>query len=146
MSDHATDTPVAAQTAAAFDHAAKKAYLLYDQLRDMRRNVRHVSSLDGIAHFIHMANRKTEQIKAVLKLDADVVETLVFLEPIDANTSQSEYPSAIIDGKRGQFMVISGVLMGALRNFMRLYLSEQDRANFAITEEFFTRPDDNPGT
>ena len=42
--------------------AAKKAYLIFDQLKNMRRNVRHITSLDGIKHFITMANNKAEDL------------------------------------------------------------------------------------
>jgi hypothetical protein len=117
--------------------AAKQAFLIYEQLQNMRRNVRHISSLDGIAHFIELFNVKTEEINSVLANDPAMLETISFLKPIDTNVQQSEYPSAIIDGKRGQFMVISGVLMTALRNFMRFYLTKEDQEKFGLTEAFF---------
>ena len=114
--------------------AAKRAFLVYDQLADMRENARHICDLPGIVGFIEQFNAKTGEIRAVVSADSEILASLAFLRPIDADVSESEYPSAIIDGKRGQFMVASGVLMNALMNFTRLYLSTEDHDRLGAGE------------
>jgi len=111
----------------ALARAAKEAFLIHDQLADMRDNVRHISDLPGITAFLDQFNERIAEVRAVVAGDPAIHKTLQFLKPIDTDVSGSEYPSAIIDGKRGQFMVTSGVLMKALESFMRLYLTDADR-------------------
>lgn len=119
---------------AALGRAAKEAFLIYDQLVDMRENVRHISDLVGITSFLQQFNERIGEVRAVVGADRSILKTLQFLQPVDTDVSGSEYPSAIIDGKRGQFMVASGILMNALKNFMRLYLSDADRARLDADE------------
>ncbi len=107
--------------------AAREAFLLHDQLANMRENARHLNDLEGMAAFVQQFNDKVEEVRRVVARDPLLLQTLDFLRPIAPETKGSEYPSAIIDGKRGQFMVASGILMNALENFMRLYLSDEDR-------------------
>lgn len=119
---------------AALARAAKEAFLIYDQLVDMRENVRHISDLPGITAFLEQFNERIAEVREVVGGDPAILKTLQFLKPVDTDVSGSEYPSAIIDGKRGQFMVTSGVLMNALKNFMRLYLSDADRERLGAGE------------
>ena len=116
--------------------AAREAYLIHSQLADMRENVRHITDLDGIRVFVQQFNVKMAEVREVLAGEPSIVKTLGFLEPISTDTSSSEYPSAIIDGKRGLFMVASGVLMDALVNYMRLHLSEEERERFGAARLF----------
>ncbi len=116
--------------------SAKEAFLVYDQLAAMRGNARHICDLPGIVAFIEEFNAKTEEVRRVVSGDPAVLSTLDFLRPIDADVSGSEYPSAIINGKRGRFMVSSGLLMNALKNFMRLYLEDDDRTRLGADKIF----------
>lgn len=118
---------------AALARSAKEAFLVYDQLLDMRENVRHISDLTGIVAFVMQFNAKLEEVRDVVRRDPTILKSLQFLRPIDPDVSGSEYPSAIIDGKRGQFMVQSGVLMNGLKNFMRLYMTDADRDRLDAT-------------
>lgn len=118
----------------ALARAAKEAFLIHDQLADMRVNVQHVSDLTGITAFLQQFNERIDEVRAVVAPDPAILKTLQFLRPIDTDVSGSEYPSAIIDGKRGQFLVVSGVLMTALKNFMRLYLADSDRERLGAAE------------
>ena len=115
---------------------AREAYLIHSQLADMRENVRHITDLEGILTFVRQFNVKMAEVRKVLAAEPVIVRTLEFLSAIEEDVSTSEYPSAIIDGKRGLFMVASGVLMDALVNFMRLHLSEDDRERFGATRLF----------
>ncbi len=118
----------------ALTRAAKEAFLIHDQLADMRVNAQHVSDLPGITAFLRQFNERIDEVRAVVAPDPAILKTLQFLRPIDTDVSGSEYPGAIIDGKRGQFLVVSGVLMTALKNFMRLYLSDTDRDRLGAAE------------
>jgi hypothetical protein len=118
----------------ALARAAKEAFLIHDQLADMRVNVQHVSDLTGITAFLRQFNERIDEVRAVVAPDPAILKTLQFLRPIDTDVSGSEYPSAIIDGKRGLFLVVSGVLMTALKNFMRLYLGDTDRERLGAAE------------
>ena len=114
--------------------AAKRAFLIHDQLADLRQNARHICDLPGIVAFVRQFNAKMEEVRTVVAADESIVAALAFLRAIDDDVSESEYPSAIIDGKRGLFMVASGVLMNTLENFMRLYMADDDRARLGADE------------
>lgn len=104
-----------------FSTACKRAELYLRQLEAMREDVRQITSLEGIAAFVQMFNRRLHEIQQLLALDPEVSQSVEFLEPLRPDIQESEYPSAIIDGKRGIFMVNSGVLLSALRDFIRLH-------------------------
>ena len=98
----------------------KKANLYLRQLNAMREDSRHITTLEGIAGFVQMFNRRQEETKQLLSQDPEISQSIELLEPLSAETQESEYPSAIIDGKRGSFMVNSGVLIAALQDFIEL--------------------------
>ncbi len=115
--------------------AARKAWFFIEQLKNMRANIQHITSLEGIAHFVGMFNDKAREIRELLAHDPLLLETLDFLKPISPDTSGSEYPSDIIVGKRGQFMVDSGLLIKALESFVKMYIDEADRRRLGIPED-----------
>lgn len=106
---------------------ARRAWLVHQHLLQLRANVQHVSSLEGIRSFVEMFNRITEECRALLEADEAILESIRFLKPIDPDTKGNDYASAIIDGKRGQFMVNSSVLISALVSFVRFHLPEEEQ-------------------
>ncbi len=101
------------------DDYIKKAELYIEQMEAMRENCRHITSLEGVASFIKMFNKRLNEIKDLLSADPVVLQSVEILEPLSPDTEESEYPAAIIEGKLGQFMVHSGVLLTALKNFIK---------------------------
>lgn len=112
---------------------AKKAYLMHQHLLQLRDNVAHITTLEGIASFVEMFNRTTEECREVLAADEAILDSIRFLDPVSPDTKSSDYASAIIDGKRGQFMVNSSVLLSALASFVKFYLpaEEQQKLGFS---------------
>ena len=111
---------------------AKRAYLMHEHIVQMRGNVQHISSLEGIESFVEMFNETTNECRELLEADSTILESIAFLRPISPETKSSEYPAAIIDGKRGEFMVNSSVLLSALKSFVKFHLpkEEQDQLSF----------------
>jgi hypothetical protein len=106
---------------------ARKAYLMHQHLLQLRDNVQHITTLEGIRSFIEMFNRTTEECRELLGADDAILESIRFLSPVDSGTKSSDYASAIIDGKRGQFMVNSSVLLSALASFVKFHLPAEER-------------------
>lgn len=111
---------------------AKRAYLMYEHIVQMRANAQHISSLEGVKDFVEMFNATTNECHELLAADPIILESIGFLQPISAETKSSEYPSAIIDGKRGQFMVNSSILLSALKSFVKFHLPAEERENLAF--------------
>jgi len=111
---------------------ARKAYLMHQHLLQLRDNVQHITTLEGIRSFIEMFNKTTAECRELLAADDAILESIRFLTPVDPGTKSSDYASAIIDGKRGQFMVSSSVLVSALACFVRFHLpaEEQQKLGF----------------
>jgi len=113
---------------------ARRAWLLHQHLLQLRANAQHITSLEGVKSFVEMFNRTTEECRALLAADEAILESFRFLTPIDPDTRGNDYASAIIDGKRGQFMVSSSVLISALTSFVRFHLPEEEREKLRDTE------------
>lgn len=111
---------------------AKRAYLTHEHIVQMRANVQHISSLEGIKDFIEMFNATTEECRELLGADPTILESIGFLQPISSETKSSDYAAAIIDGKRGQFMVNSSILLSALKNFVKFHLSPEEREKLSF--------------
>jgi len=111
---------------------AKKAYLMHQHLLQLRANVEHITTLEGIRSFIEMFNRTTEDCRALLAADETILESIRFLTPVETGTRSSDYASAIIDGKRGQFMVNSSVLLSALASFVKFHLPTEERTKLGF--------------
>ena len=111
---------------------AKRAYLIHEHIVQMRSNVQHVSSLEGIKNFVEMFNATTDECRELLSVDPTILESIGFLRPITSETRSSEYPTAIIDGKRGQFMVNSSILLSALKSFVKLHMLPEDSEKLAF--------------
>ena len=111
---------------------AKQAYLMHEHIVQMRGNVQHVSSLEGIKDFVEMFNATTGECRELLAADPAILESIDFLQPISSETKSSEYPAAIIDGKRGQFMVNSSILLSALKSFVKFHLPPEEREKLAF--------------
>jgi hypothetical protein len=111
---------------------AKRAYLMHEHIVQMRANAQHISSLDGIKEFVEMFNATAGECRELLAADPIILESIRFLQPIRAETKSSEYPAAIIDGKRGQFMVNSSILLSALKSFVKFHLPPEEREKLAF--------------
>jgi hypothetical protein len=111
---------------------AKRAYLMHEHIVQMRENAQHISSLEGVKEFVEMFNATTDECRELLAADPVILESIGFLQPISAETKSSEYPSAIIDGKRGQFMVNSSILLSALKSFVKFHLPQEEREKLSF--------------
>jgi hypothetical protein len=111
---------------------ARKAYLMHQHLLQLRANVQHITTLEGIQSFIEMFNRTTEECRKLLAADAAILESIRFLSPVEPGTKSSDYASAIIDGKSGQFMVNSSVLLSALTSFVKFHLPSEEQAKLGF--------------
>lgn len=100
---------------------------MHEHIVQMRGNAQYISSLEGVRSFIDMFNATTDECRELLEADPVILDSIGFLKPIDAATNSSEYATAIIDGKRGQFMVNSSILLSALKSFVKFHLPEKDR-------------------
>lgn len=111
---------------------AKRAYLMHEHLVQMRKNAQYISSLEGIKEFVEMFNVTTGECHELLAADPTILESIGFLRPISPETKSSEYPAAIIDGKRGQFMVNSSILLSALKSFVKFHLPPEEQEKLAF--------------
>jgi hypothetical protein len=102
-------------------------------LLQLRENAQYITSLEGIRNFVGMFNRTTEECQALLGADGEILESIRFLAPIDPATRGNDYASAIIDGKRGQFMVNSSVLLSALQSFVKFHLPAEEQEKLGVS-------------
>jgi hypothetical protein len=111
---------------------AKRAYLMHQHLLQLRENAQHISTLEGIRSFVEMFNRTSDECRELLAADPAILESISFLNPVHPDTTSSDYASAIIDGKRGQFMVNSSVLLSALASFVKFHLPAEEQTRLGV--------------